>query len=86
MKITLYSDYFNPKSSRRLGRRISRDAAIKFSEERLVDILKSMNIKYERREGSYPRIPWNKGFIYDLEADVRKSTVLKMIERKLEKY
>ncbi|MCL4330312.1 MAG: signal recognition particle [Candidatus Thermoplasmatota archaeon] len=86
MKITLYSDYFNPRITRRLGRRIPRATALKFSEERLTEILKSMNIKYERREGAYPRLPWSRGFIYDLESEVRKSTVLKMIERRLEKY
>jgi signal recognition particle subunit SRP19 len=83
MKITIYSEYFDPRSSRSKGRKISRASAQKFSISVLEDIFRSLNLKYESREGFYPRVPWKKCIIYDLESNIRKSTLLKMIERKL---
>ena len=49
MKVTLYSQYFNPKNSRRLGRKIPVEAAKKFSDQKLQDILKALRIDYEIR-------------------------------------
>ena len=49
----------------------------------LEEILRSLNIKYDSREGFYPRVPWKKCTIYDIESSVRKSTLLKMVEKKL---
>ena len=84
MKVTLYTQYFNPKFTRRLGRRVNLETAKKFSTEKLEDILRQMKIQYEVREGSYSRIPYEKCKIYSIESSVKKSTLLKMIERKLQ--
>lgn len=83
MTITLYTQYFNPKISRRLGRRISINSAQKFSDQKLEEILKSMSLKFEVRDARYPRIPWEKSRMYLVEANLKKSTLLKLIERKL---
>ncbi|MCL5989699.1 MAG: signal recognition particle [Candidatus Thermoplasmatota archaeon] len=83
MSITLYSQYFNPKLSRSMGRRIPLDPAKKYSDESLVNILKGFGFKYEVRDARYPRVPWESCKMYVLEANVKKSTLIKMIERKL---
>ena len=36
-----------------------------------------------KRVGKYPRIPWKDGMIYDIEAEIHKTTLIKAIERKL---
>ncbi len=83
MKVTLYTQYFNPKITRRLGRKISIESAKKFSEDKLADILKQLHVQYEVREGAYSRIPYEKCNIYVIESSVRKTTLIKMIERKI---
>ncbi|MCL5666034.1 MAG: signal recognition particle [Candidatus Thermoplasmatota archaeon] len=83
MKITLYSAYFDPLISRRLGRRVALNAAKNFSDKRLQDILQSLQVKFDSRSGRYPRIPWKDGVIYDIEAEIHKTTLIKAIERKL---
>ena len=83
MKVTLYSQYFNPKVTRRLGRKINLEAAKKFSDEKLAEILRQMRVEYELRDGAYSRIPYEKCNIYVVESNVRKTTLIKMIERKL---
>ena len=60
MKVTLYTQYFNPKFTRRLGRKVNLETAKKFSPEKLEDILRQMKVQYEVREGSYSRIPYEK--------------------------
>ena len=83
MKVTLYTQYFNHKITRRLGRKISIESAKKFSEDKLPDILKQLHVQYEVREGAYSRIPYEKCNIYVIESSVRKTTLIKMIERKI---
>ncbi len=83
MTITLYSQYFNPKLSRSKGRRVSLGSAKKFSNDALVGIFRDMNIKFETRDARYPRLPWEPCKMYVLEANLKKSTLIKLIERKL---
>ena len=83
MTITIYTQYFNQNLSRRLGRRINRTAAKNFNYERLREILSGLNLKYEVKEGYYPRVPWEKSRILLIETDLKKSTLLKIIERRL---
>ena len=83
MTLTLFSQYFNPKVSRRLGRRISLQSAKNYSDQKLEDILKSLSLKFEARDAHYPRVPWEKSRMYIIEANMKKSTLLKLIERKL---
>ncbi|OWP55841.1 MAG: signal recognition particle [Thermoplasmatales archaeon B_DKE] len=83
MTITLYSQYFNNSISRRLGRRVSRNAAKNFSESKLDELLRSINAKFEVRPAKYPRAPWLSGNIYVVESSLKKSTIIKMLERKL---
>lgn len=83
MKITLFSMYFSPSISRRLGRKIHMDSARNFSDGRLEEILKSLHVTFSVRDGRYPRTPWIRSKIYDVESEMRKSTLIKTIERKL---
>lgn len=83
MTFTLYTQYFSPKLTRSKGRKIKKTAAEKFSDQRLQEILRSINAKFESREAFYPRYPWEPGKIYVVESKLKKSTVIKMIERKL---
>ncbi len=83
MTFTLYTQYFNPKNSRSKGRKIKRAAAEKFTEQKLQEILRSINAKFEMREARYPRVPWEEGKIFVVESTLKKATVIKMIERKL---
>ncbi len=83
MKITLYSQYFNPKISKRLGRKINLESARKFSDEKLNEILRQLKVLYEIREGKYPRVPYEKCKIYNIDANIKKSTLIKIIERRL---
>lgn len=84
MTLTLYSQYFNAKLSKSKGRRISIDAAKKFSDNRLEEILRSLNFRFESRDAHYPRIPWEPSKMYVVEANIKKSTLLELIERKLQ--
>jgi signal recognition particle subunit SRP19 len=83
MTLTLYSQYFNPKISKSKGRRISIEAAKKFSENRLEEILRSLRFQFEARDAHYPRIPWEPCKMYVVEANIKKSTLIELIERKL---
>ncbi len=83
MTLTLFSQYFNPKISKSMGRRIPIGPARNFSDNKLEEILRSLNFHFEVREGAYPRIPWEKCKIYVIDANVKKSTLLKLIERRL---
>jgi signal recognition particle subunit SEC65 len=83
MTITIYSQYFNDKLPRSKGRKIKLSAAKNFSESKLEEILRSLHAKYEVRDARYPRVPWEETRMYIVEADVKKSTLLKIIERRL---
>ncbi len=83
MTLTLYSQYFNPKLSKSKGRRVSIEAARQFSDDRLVEILRSLKFQYDARDANYPRVPWEPSKMYTVEANVKKSTLLELIERRL---
>ena len=83
MKITLYSAYFNPTLTRRQGRRIYTSASKNFDDKKLQEILRSLQVKFDAREGRYPRATWLPSMIYDIESDMHKTTLIKTIERKL---
>ena len=83
MTITLYSQYFNDKLPRSKGRKIKLSAAKNFTDSRLEEILRSLHAKFEVKEAKYPRVPWEDTKMYTVEADVKKSTLLKIIERRL---
>lgn len=83
MTFTLYTQYFNSKISRSKGRKIKKSAAEHFSEQKLQEILRSINAKFDVREARYPRVPWEGAKMFIVESDLKKSTVIKMIERKL---
>jgi signal recognition particle subunit SEC65 len=83
MKITLYSAYFNPSLTRRQGRRVSSTASRNFDDKKLQDILRGLQVKFDTREGRYPRASWLPSLIYDIESDMHKTTLIKTIERKL---
>ncbi len=81
--ITIYSQYFNPAISRRMGRRIKKDKAVNYKDDKLESILKSMNLKYEVRKCYYPRIPYEETNMFLIEGNIKKSTLLKVIENRL---
>ncbi len=83
MTLTLYSQYFNPKLSKSKGRRIPLEAAKKFSENKLEEILRSLRFQFETRDAHYPRTPWESCKMYVVEANIKKSTLIELIERKL---
>ncbi|GGM78668.1 hypothetical protein GCM10007108_16080 [Thermogymnomonas acidicola] len=83
VQVTLYSQYFRESNTRRLGRKISRKAARNYSDARLEEILRSLRLKFEVRDARYPRIPWEPCKMYIVDSNVKKSTLIKMIERKL---
>lgn len=83
MTFTLYTQYFNPKISRSKGRKIKKSAAENFTEQKLQEILRSINAKFEVRDARYPRVPWEESKMLVVESKLKKSTVIKMIERKL---
>lgn len=85
MTLTLYSQYFNPKNSKSKGRRVSFAAAKHFSDNRIEEILRSIKVDYEVRDARYPRVPWEGCKMYVVEANMKKSTLLKLIQRRLEK-
>ncbi len=81
--ITLYSQYFNPDNSRKYGRRISKEKAKNYTDEKLEYILKTMNIKYEIRDSHYSRLPYEDSKMFVIDADIKKSTMIKIINEKL---
>ncbi len=83
MTLVLYSQYFNPGISRRLGRRINKAAANNFTDEKLKYILDSMRLQYEVNEGKYPRIPYETTKIYVIEGNIKKTSLIKIIEKRL---
>lgn len=83
MTLTLYSQYFNPKLPKSKGRKISIEAAKNYSDQKLEETLKALNFQYESRDGRYPRVPWEPSRMYIVEANVKKTTLLKMIERRI---
>ncbi|MHB1440465.1 MAG: signal recognition particle subunit SRP19/SEC65 family protein [Cuniculiplasma sp.] len=66
-----------------MGRKIPLEAAKKFNDQKCQDILKTLRIDYEIREGYYSRAPYEKCKIYTLDGNLKKGTIIKMIERKL---
>lgn len=85
MTLTLYSQYFNAKLSKSKGRRISQETAKKFSDNKLEEILRSLRFQFEVRDARYPRIPWEETKMYVVEANIKKSTLLQLVERRLQK-
>lgn len=83
MTLTLYSQYFNPKISKSKGRRVPLETARKFSDSKLEEILRSLKFHFESREAHYPRVPWEPSKIYVIEANVKKSTLIELISRRL---
>lgn len=83
MKCTLFTHYFDPELTRKYGRRVSGEVARNFSEEKLERILRDLKLPYEKKEAGYPRVPWNRGVMYIIESNVKKSTLMKIIERHL---
>ncbi|HLH86445.1 MAG TPA: signal recognition particle subunit SRP19/SEC65 family protein [Thermoplasmataceae archaeon] len=83
MTVTLYSQYFNARLSKRLGRRVPRNVAARFSDQKLEEILRSLGYPFESKDGYYPRVPWEKTKIYIVESKVKKSTLLSFIEKRL---
>ncbi len=81
--ITLYSQYFNKNISRRLGRKINKNKAEKYSDDKLLSILKEMNFTYEARDCKYPRLPYMESKMFIVDGNVKKSTLLKIIEKRL---
>ena len=81
--ITLYSQYFNKDISRRLGRRISKSKAEKYSNDKLLSILKELSFNYEVRDCRYPRLPYVESKMFVIDGNVKKSTLLKIIEKRL---
>ncbi|KPV45896.1 signal recognition particle [Acidiplasma aeolicum] len=81
--ITLYSQYFNPNISRRLGRRINREKATRYNDSRLESILKSMNLNYEIKKCKYPRIPYEETNMFLIDGNIKKGTLIKIIENRL---
>ncbi|MHB8372149.1 MAG: hypothetical protein ACYDAO_04135 [Thermoplasmataceae archaeon] len=58
-------------------------SAKNFSDERLISILKELKIQYNSRSGRYSRTHYEETTIYEIEAEIRKSTLLRIIERRL---
>ncbi len=83
MKATLYTQYFSDKISRRYGRRIALNKARDFTSEKLERILRSLSLSFEKKEGRYPRVPWLEGEMFLIDSNVKKSTLIKLIERRL---
>lgn len=83
MTLILYSQYFNNKLSKSKGRRISVEAAKQYSDDKLEEILRSLRFQYESRDANYPRLPWEPSKMYVVEANMKKSTILQLIERRL---
>jgi signal recognition particle subunit SRP19 len=81
--ITLYSQYFNPDNSRRLGRKIRKEKASGYTDEKLEHILRNMNVKYEIRDSHYSRIPYEESKMFVIDGNIKKSTIIKIIEEKL---
>jgi len=81
--ITLYSQYFNPENSRKYGRRISKGKASNYSDEKLEQILKTIHLKYEVRDAHYPRVPYADSKMFIIDGDIKKSTIIKIINEKL---
>ncbi|MCL4314326.1 MAG: signal recognition particle [Candidatus Thermoplasmatota archaeon] len=84
MKIILFPEYFDPKITRKMGRRIKKVSIKTYDPEVLRQIFRDMNIRFTERSARYPRTPWKQSSIFEIDADVGKSTVIKMVERKLE--
>ena len=42
-----------------------------------------MNVKYEVREAHYSRIPYEDSKMFIIDANIKKSTIMKIIEEKL---
>ncbi|WP_297217232.1 signal recognition particle subunit SRP19/SEC65 family protein [Thermoplasma sp.] len=83
MRCALYLQYFSKDIPRSKGRRLSKKVLANFSEDRLRKILDEAGISYEIRECYYPRIPWQKTKMYVLESNLKKTSILKLIEKKL---
>ncbi len=81
--ITLYSQYFNKNISRRLGRRINKSKAEKYSDDKLLSMLKEMHFNYEVRDCRYPRVPYMESKMFIVDGNVKKATLLKIIEKRL---
>ncbi len=66
-----------------MGRRIKMDKANNFSNERLIYILNEMKLKYEVRESHYSRLPFEESKMVIVDSDLKKTSLIKIIENKL---
>lgn len=83
MKLTLFTHYFNPNLSRKYGRKIPLEKAKEFTEDKLEQILHDLKASFDSKPASYPRTPFIEGKMYTVEANVKKGTLIKIIERRL---
>ncbi|WP_010916814.1 signal recognition particle subunit SRP19/SEC65 family protein [Thermoplasma volcanium] len=83
MRCALYLQYFNKDLPRSKGRRLPKKILQNFTEERLRSILEEARISYEVRECRYPRVPWQPSKMYVLDSNLKKTSILKLIEKKL---
>ncbi|MBO3757833.1 MAG: signal recognition particle subunit SRP19/SEC65 family protein [Thermoproteota archaeon] len=84
----LYPHYFDRKAPRSLGRRVPYNLATDFpSKDRVVSVLKSLNLKFEIQDNvAYPRVPTKKSFRVIVFSSGRKQQTIKLISSKLKEF
>ena len=76
MKRTLWETYFNTAATRKMGRRVKKN----FPSEKLIDILKSMNLDFQVYEARYPKSPSRAEKKIEVEWEGSKENLIKKIE------
>ena len=76
MKRTLWETYFNTAVTRKMGRRVKKN----FPSEKLIDILKSMNLDFQVYEARSPKSPSRAEKRIEVEWEGSKENLIKKIE------
>ncbi|MCL5681057.1 MAG: hypothetical protein M1515_03295 [Candidatus Thermoplasmatota archaeon] len=73
MKRIIWESYFDSSLSRKYGRRVKKG----FQKDRILEILNSLGLSHEVKEGHYPKSPYKKEKFYEVEWNESKEKLIK---------
>lgn len=82
----IYPSYFNKKYSRKEGRKVPLGLASDPNPDKIEEILKRMNLKYEKQINAYPKHWYEDKIRFYIETDKKKSDLLREIAKNLKNY
>ncbi len=86
MTVIIYPAYFNPRYSRKQGRKVPKNLAFEPKIDVIANALKELGYKFEiERDKRYPRFWWSDRGRIVVYSDEKKSEILKKVAMKIKK-